>query len=527
MKKLLLLAVAGLLAVGASAQKPSPFYELPAGTFYAGYAKQAYSLSNTMLHVPPFTDLTFTYNNPDATSFIWSYPEPTEEYNFLTPLKTSTESSITLNYWPSSSTMDAPYITATNEEGDSLGLIPRYMRVGGSSTVNPMTGTYFGFANVSSKMGASLYYSSGYYMTNNATSATNWQRIAKVDSASLRGFGELFYSSGAPMALKGISTLIRLGSANVLPDCNIQLNIYEATLTATGALSSINRIGYQSLAPEEIEVEDNGTRAYLLFDKLRDTNGNLVDGFTVTTPILATIVLSNPASTSQFGLYYRNIPNNIAGHAYVILNGRDSDGNAFTGSIRDGNLNWTSGTYTRSLGINMLGSFEYLVEAESKSRDALDKKFPSTGGTEVINMLSSIPYADELGIETNWTITSADGTELPEWISVDVEDDYVTPESEVDAVYQNKSKVTLTVSPLLFGKGPNRANIEPRTASVKISYLGAEYIINVTQESPNTAIDNITVDQAGEGVTYDMLGRRVNADAKGLLIRDGKKVLVK
>ena len=91
--------------------KPHPIYRVPVGTYFASYAKNGYRLNYPMLHVPAFSDLTFTNVSTDATSYIWNYVDPETEYSSSNPLLESTEKDITVNYsYLSPTTVPAPVL---------------------------------------------------------------------------------------------------------------------------------------------------------------------------------------------------------------------------------------------------------------------------------------------------------------------------------------------------------------------------------------------------------------------------------
>lgn len=75
----------------------------------------------------------------------------------------------------------------------------------------------------------------------------------------------------------------------------------------------------------------------------------------------------------------------------------------------------------------------------------------------------------------------------------------------------NAEEVTFTVS---------RKNAEANNAVLRF----VEITVNPTGE---TGINNITVDNAKKGVRYNLAGQRVNESYKGVVIENGKKMIVK
>lgn len=547
MKKVLLLTTAALLAMSASAQlavqdepiestelgtavmaapfitadtKPAPAYFMPTGTYFSSYAKNCYRLNNPILHVPAFADLTFVNASTDATSIEWSYVNPEGEYNFLNPQLTSNENELTVNYrYLVPTTIEAPVLTATNELGDSTTSIdsntPVYMRVNGPSLQGSTSAdeTYYGWCNAS-PLGGKLYYSSGRFATNHANSNTAWAGSTGMEDVSLRGFAELYFKPARPYSLTGFACHVREIAAITSP---VTLTIYKVTTSETGALTGIDEVlCTQTLIPDDYEMAGT-SRLYMAFNQLVDAKTNeVVESYTIDFPILVAIQLPESDVTSQMGAYYNAVTVNMPAHNYVILNGT-KDGEEQKGIFYRAGLNYTGGTYARSFAcFSLMGSFEYMID-ENEANE-MDFEVSGEGDAMTINLKASKPFVDELGLEVNWKATQVDDTPLPEWIDVTVEDEFVTVDGE--KVYTNKSAATILVSP--------NTSADERSCDVKLSFPGAEYIIHVTQAGTTTAIEVVEAAQDNaDGPVFNMMGQRVGADAKGLLIRGGKKVLVK
>lgn len=76
------------------------------------------------------------------------------------------------------------------------------------------------------------------------------------------------------------------------------------------------------------------------------------------------------------------------------------------------------------------------------------------------------------------------------------------------------------------------ANKKPADGTVRkstITFKGASETItfNLTIDTNPSAINGVTVEPANNGAAFNLAGQRVNAEAKGIIIRNGKKMLVK
>lgn len=488
----------------------SPAFTSNNTVWYSGYAKSAYSLTSAMLHAPAYADLQFNILDPaEGVSYSWNYVDPSKEYSMFNPRLNKKGTSLEVNYaYEIPTTIEAPKVTATNAVGDSVSQIPVYMRVGGPSTDNANTGTKYGWNYVSPKAG-SLYYSSTYFNTNNTTANANWTKSLKLEGTSVntRGFGEVYPKGNSPYALRGVQTHIREIALITSP---VKCTIYKVKLNENDVLTEVlDTLATQTINPADFQAAGT-SRYFLCFDKLVDyKTGKVVEGYTIKDDILVTITLANDKDvTSCMGLYYNGVVDNYKSHVVVVF--AEETGSTLASAYKNlyqTSLNWTSGTKTRSLNIGLLGSYEYVLGTENEFEATVD------GGVKTFELKSSVPYADSFGFSKNWTATQADGSALPEWVSVAAVDTY---ESDI---YMGTTKVTVTAT-------PNTGYA--RECDVVLSFLGADYTIHVAQAAMITSINDVEVEVVDENApVYNMQGQLVGRDAKGLLIKNGKKVLVK
>lgn len=143
---------------------------------------------------------------------------------------------------------------------------------------------------------------------------------------------------------------------------------------------------------------------------------------------------------------------------------------------------------------------------------------PAEGG-EVYTLIEGEPYypnvyttlwwVDEFGVD-NYTVEG-----LPSWITLQ------EVASDTDDLF-NYNSLVLIAEPL-------PAELTGRTAEIRVvSEKGADSgIMTITQGDGGDTGINIVKKTATTGKTYDLSGRQVKAGQKGLMIRDGKKFIVK
>lgn len=159
----------------------------------------------------------------------------------------------------------------------------------------------------------------------------------------------------------------------------------------------------------------------------------------------------------------------------------------------------------------VVASFPYMNVKEQEVFKA-----PFEGGSKVYNLESYYSFGDYV------QYTLADGSELPSWISTTYENGSV----EQDGKTQFNGEVALTVN---VEKNPYNT---PREVVMQMSILSSNDTIKIVQAAnPDGTTDGInSLNSSATGVvapSYNVMGQRVAADAKGIVIRAGKKVINK
>ena len=178
-----------------------------------------------------------------------------------------------------------------------------------------------------------------------------------------------------------------------------------------------------------------------------------------------------------------------------------------------------SGYYLRYTGNAFVG-FNGAAYGYLHTEDNTDVTIDANGGQASIHiepMLVGISEND--GAPTTY-IQLDDDTEIPEWLEVKVENEKYTDEDYESGNYGFDLEFSANALP---------AGTESREAEITFIQPGAKLTVKVTQ-SENGGTDGITttVTKVTEnGKAYNLSGRQVKAGQKGLIIRDGKKYIVK
>ena len=195
----------------------------------------------------------------------------------------------------------------------------------------------------------------------------------------------------------------------------------------------------------------------------------------------------------------------------------------------------SSGPYCYNIAFIFYGEMDGInVETSDKVNEQIA---PVAGGeTE-----SAIPEGKQNGypayVWTNYPFYEQDGEEyiptdnydfegLPEWAQVSVDPTYYEYGRDTDDEIRGLQMIWFTVEALPEGQ-------KGRSATVNIvSSRGAKanaplYILQGDAEAPS-GVKAVKFDAKGKYVgTYNMMGQQVDANAKGLIIRDGKKFVIK
>jgi hypothetical protein len=265
----------------------------------------------------------------------------------------------------------------------------------------------------------------------------------------------------------------------------------EAPVSNQGGWAVYYSNQLQTMDGEDLEdglVLDEGTQFCLVFK---------ADEGVKFMPIFPTHSKYFPGEEHAWGQYTFNMD----GEEYEIIDFCNYGWNSSDGSSAY-QSSWTCG---------VVASFPFINVREKEVFEA-----PFNGGSKVYNLDSYYNFGDFV------EYTLADGSELPSWISTTYENGSV--EQDGQSLFNGEVALTLNVE-------ENPYNT-PREAVVKMSILSANDTIKIVQAAnPNGTVDGInSLNSSAVGVvapSYNVMGQRVAADTKGIVIRGGRKVINK
>lgn len=496
----------------ASTEKPAGSYVNMQGVYFIGMSENGtYNPSSRILAAPNFSEIKFaSYYGKDATGVTWKYVDPSEDYNMFNPQLQSTDSvlAITYKYDKRNTQIEAPALTITNGTTDSTFQAADYMMVGGVfSTTN---GGKFYWANNSSKFDNYIRTNSNYYVYNSTTVKEKWEELLEVSDLRVRGFAEYFKHPNTPYYLNGVMIYgVNEGTFNSNPKVTISKC---RNYSASGNLSSV----LETLATATIDKSTIGavsatypTRYKLMFKDLKDAEGNDIDGLIVNSAIIITLTFDD--ETTQFKPYFNYSPKvNSDYHAYMLAD-YTKGSSALTDQYVNVALNFSSGAM-RAFKFYINADYDWIKHIGSGDKPYTGKTFsdvPASGDAQSITLHASEEYQDALGLTTNWKV------EAPDWMTV-----ALTDNRDDEKNYLNTTELTVTVK-------PNTG--EAREGKAIFKYKAATYNVTIKQLGVSTAITTVNADQQNDAdaPAYNLAGQRVDSSVKGIIIKNGKKYVVK
>lgn len=378
-----------------------------------------------------------------------------------------------------------------------------------------------------------------------------------LDNAYLLGTGTRTYSDGtvatcygvyqefpepmSPLYVEDVECLIYCDASTPLADgATLTMTIYNAetgdvlkTLTATADdVSGMTRYGSHS---GYLTGEYYG--GYITFaDKATDPFGNVYyNPFTIDCPTAVSItgfeqdganvcitgVEIQEEDYADFADGVDDDGDDVFKQAYALAYYTDEDGEQQTTTIR----------YISPIAANITfrGVMDKVIVATTmydSSNNAYDKcnslTAPTEGGTaaaestglEYAVVQTAMDWFDEDGNEMYYTTE-----ELPDWLQMEATPSY----DDSDGSYTGTTYLTFVADALPDG-------VSGRSAVLTFEGRGvtADAVIEVLQGDATSGVNVIEkTNTTSNSALYNLNGQRVNKDAKGLLIRDGKKFIKK
>ena len=493
---------------------PEARYEPAATYFHIGSSSSGYGYLANYAIIPPYTTIPFRNLTTDlADSWSWSmaqldYNSETEEYDevevYAAKTKDFSINSIPATYSPAQLT--ASYSTETGEpfqwgmpyeyEGSSydpyiFGGEVTYSLVFSDDTEATLTRANtkdFG------------YYYSGSYLTPGRS-----ERDEKISTLiSYQG------KPAAPLYITGVHFGVYQLEAS--EDFNLKCKIQKMSFDEEGRV-----VLGDVLAESEITYEDIAD--YIEDGSFEWTNFYIEDEFGMTESIDYLFV------EDEFAVVIEGWDNGTF-DCYSLIDGCEFGYRANTYFIIQGDEEEAIYHYTSNyqhLDLGFYGGWGYL-----HTEDDTNLIFDKNGGTTSIHIDPMFYSVDEETEEPTYSLyiesiveDEDEVEELPEWLTIEIANEDYTTDEDGDFVNGIDYDMVFTTEALPEG-------VENRTCKVVFIQTGAKLVVTVTQDIDpdgiSTVVERIPVKNSR---AFNVAGQAVGNNAKGIIVKDGRKVIVK
>ena len=483
-------------------QEVAPVVEyMPAGlNLYANITPTFYGYSNCLGIIPPFATVGMkNYTTDPADSWSWSVADTDSN-----PIQTSTERDFTFE------TTDLIY------NGASL------IGTKGSLSSDPFVfGTaqgncegvylYAGYVGDFFQMDADQSYSiiTPANPDNEFAYYSGYATPDKNSNRSITTIAEYMGKPEAPLYIEGVNFLVRNFEVLDADNFNLKCKIVKATMHENGwpeygdviaeadlnlddvveGYSAGSWTAYQLNWNDFYTEDESGMSVGLDYIFIEDEFAILIEGWDNGTFSVA----------ATYGEYNNN--NNAPIYTFFTKDGEE--------------MNYEN-EYRMGYQTHQLIGFNGAAWGYMNTEDETDLTFAEEGETKTIHiepMLYSSEGETLLDIDEN--------SELPEWISLEIQNEvYTSDEQSFD--------LAITAEPLNSASGaPRKEEAAGRTATFTVYQPGAKLDITVTQGTVTGISDVKVTKTATNGKIYNIAGQRINKNAKGIIVKDGKKFIVK
>lgn len=442
-------------------------FDRPQNSFYAGLSSEGYSLIYNRLFAMPFTTLTFENTSTDL--FDWAYTDPYTEDELTSDVTNLTFEVGEYNI------VGAPVLTMPGAPTDTVYSIGDYMQIAGGCSIDwgEGEGGWLGATNYNPDWDG-FYYSTRYYAANvpsvNSTYTQDYAQYG-VDTVKVVGYAELINKPTSPYVLYNVCIPMLVGQAG-----DVTLAVYKAVQDEDGNWELGDRLSAEVTV--RFREANMSSITYAQFKDLvyEDPETGLEETLVIDDAVFVLVT----TSVQNYPLHwYHDEPLPSERHAFNLIN-YTIDGEEYE-MIDDVNYRFTytdgSSSYVSAF------SFSYDIEMcymhNNEETDIFNA--PVEGGEKTFNISSYYSSAA-------WEITDMDYQDIPDWITVDLEDG--SEEYQGVLYYSGLTDATFTVEAL-------PADVDYREADVLLSYDGAKCIIHVKQG--NVPIVVVPGDVNGDG----------------------------
>ncbi len=454
----------------AATTRPGTVVGRPAGAFWDGLSKDFYSLQLSRLIMPPFVTATFGNYTTDADTYTWSYPSL--NYSEDSVLLSSNDQTLSLYYEPSFT--PAPKLMAHNSIGDSTYVIAEYVHPGGSSPYIAASDRLFYVTNYDRNNWDLFKYNPDQTKSNGKESNGFFTKALKekypsIDTVKVRGSIEFNDAPPAPYLLKGVSAVTAIDT-----DGKLNLYIVKAVKDADGNYSFGD-----TLCVSTTDVKAN-TQSWEVveFSNLTglDPETGLESDLVINCPTFTIIEAADEAMkyTPAWASHKTELPNEA--HAFILT--EISQAGQSTKVPINGNWKYKIGFNSSwAFGYNI--AYEYIHNTENTDT----YNAPKEGGEKNFRVKSNYVSTTKDGLL--WSITTTDGEDIPEWITV-------TP---VDSIYQaDGQRYYSGITDIKLNVAALPAGVESRSCNIEFSYPGAKLVLHVNQPGKDADKGDVNAD---------------------------------
>ena len=176
----------------------------------------------------------------------------------------------------------------------------------------------------------------------------------------------------------------------------------------------------------------------------------------------------------------------------------------------------------RMSSLHLILGFEGAAYGYMMTADDTNITIPADGGEAKINVGPMLYYYNENGeaITGIWLDVDAGSDEIPEWLQISYTDPVqVGVDEDGNPVYDPSFD-------LIFAAQALPAGTTSRSCHLIFYQPGAQLEVNVSQEG-TSGISTVVKKTVTNGPAYNLNGQRVNANYKGIVVKDGSKVIKK
>lgn len=324
---------------------------------------------------------------------------------------------------------------------------------------------------------------------------TNWATPEKAANSMSKIYC-YHEKPSAPLYIEGVTLPLVNGTFN--SDFNLHIKIYEASYPVGGKLSLGRVIAEGDATVENVNANYNMGLTAVEFTELyvEDEIGmseTLPYLFLDTEFVIAIEGWDNGTFTGVLGSQDAPLDN---ARASTWFEKSDETGSMYS---------YTS--WKTSLFVGLMGATSGWLYTEDNTNVAI----PATG--EAVSIKVRPMYcnaeANENGSKTRLWLD--DSSDAPEWLTFGIANEDYEDAFTFDLVFEAEALP---------------AGMTNRSAELVFVQEGAKLTVKVTQ-GEGTGITSTVTKTATTGKTYNLSGRQVKAGQKGLIIRDGKKFIVK